>query len=229
MPLLVMGHLFACGAASSGDDSERELYVGTLGQIEVDRLPGAAYYALGHLHKRQWVAGSEYMRYSGSPLAMSFAEAAQKKEVVLLEFSAGEEHPVLTEIRVPVFQRLERVAGDIECILEELERLKAEDEEIWVEIEYTGREVCSDLKERVEQAVVGSRVELCRVRNRIGLELSLQQISESSDIELTDMDNMAVFRMCLQEHEISGEQGEKLEDLYREILQNLAEADFAAE
>ena len=210
VPVLVMGHLFACGADGSGDDSERELYVGTLGQVDITRFPPASYFALGHLHRRQRVGGAECMRYSGSPLAMSFGESTQEKSVVLLEFTTGKEEPEVMEIEVPVFQRLERVSGDLMEILADIARIKGEQEEVWLEIEYTGREVCTDLKERVEEAVVGSKVEICRVRNRIGLELSLQQMSESSDIELTDLDSMTVFRMCLQEHDISGEQGGNL-------------------
>lgn len=230
VPLIVMGHLFAANALSSGDDSERELYVGSLAHVDIGELPdNVDYYALGHLHIKQRVGGSEYKRYSGSPLPMSFAEAAQDKAVLLLDFEDGNTTPEIKEIAIPVFQRLEKISGGIESLLGRITELKKEDTSIWIEVEYTGSEICSDLKDQIEQAVANTQLEVCRVRNNTGLELSLEQIAQNSDIELAELDHARVFEMCLDEHELGSVQAAELKELYSQVIHGIFESDINAE
>ena len=59
---------------------------GGIGAVPLDLFEGFDYVALGHLHGRQRL--SESVRYSGSPLAYSFAEADQAKGGWLVELSA---------------------------------------------------------------------------------------------------------------------------------------------
>lgn len=72
---VVLAHTFASGGISS--DSERDLSIGGVGAVPLDLFDGFSYTALGHLHGRQ--ALSPQVRYSGSPLAYSFSEAAHRK------------------------------------------------------------------------------------------------------------------------------------------------------
>jgi exonuclease SbcD len=37
------------------------------------------YIALGHIHRPQYVAGQPHIRYSGSPIALSFSEKKDQK------------------------------------------------------------------------------------------------------------------------------------------------------
>ena len=60
------------------------LAVGDAGMVSSAVFHDLDYVALGHLHRAQIVGGDERIRYSGSPLAYSFGETAQK-EVVLIE------------------------------------------------------------------------------------------------------------------------------------------------
>ncbi|HYF34252.1 MAG TPA: exonuclease SbcCD subunit D C-terminal domain-containing protein, partial [Prosthecobacter sp.] len=86
-PLIAMGHLTALGALTC--DSERDIHIGNLGAVGADVFAGFDYTALGHLHRPQRVAGREEVRYSGSPIALSFSETADSKSVVMLETEAG--------------------------------------------------------------------------------------------------------------------------------------------
>ncbi|GAA1049985.1 exonuclease SbcCD subunit D [Arthrobacter russicus] len=84
---VLMAHTFASGGI--GSSSERELSgmrSGGIGAVPLDLFEGFDYVALGHLHGRQRL--SESVRYSGSPLAYSFAEADQAKGGWLVELSA---------------------------------------------------------------------------------------------------------------------------------------------
>lgn len=81
MRSLALAHAFVTGAAPS--DSERDLAVGDSGMVSADLFEPFDYVALGHLHRPQLVAGSEHIRYSGSPLPYSFGERHQKVVVSL--------------------------------------------------------------------------------------------------------------------------------------------------
>jgi len=68
-----MGHLFTAGGQTIDSDGVRDLYVGSLAHVNKDIFPACIdYLALGHLHIPQKVGGSEFMRYSGSPIPMGF-------------------------------------------------------------------------------------------------------------------------------------------------------------
>ncbi|MFV0463802.1 MAG: exonuclease SbcCD subunit D [Nostocoides sp.] len=72
---VLMAHAFATGAQPT--DSERDITVGGVASVPADTFVGVDYVALGHLHRAQQL--TETIRYSGSPLAMSFSEAGQVK------------------------------------------------------------------------------------------------------------------------------------------------------
>ncbi len=78
---ILMAHQFVTGASTS--DSE-EKYAGGLDNVDASAFDGFDYVALGHLHKPQQVGGSEYIRYSGTPLKYSFSEAAHNKSITVL-------------------------------------------------------------------------------------------------------------------------------------------------
>ena len=68
-----MAHAFVTGGATS--DSERDITVGGVATVHPEVFDGVDYVALGHLHGQQQ-RSSETVRYSGSPVALSFSEAA---------------------------------------------------------------------------------------------------------------------------------------------------------
>jgi exonuclease SbcD len=118
LPVLATGHLYAAGAAPS--DSERTIHVGNLGQVTADHFPAVFdYVALGHLHRPQRVGGREHIRYSGSPIPLSFSEIDHPKEVLLLEFGGGK-LVELQSVPVPGARRLVRFHGTLEEVTQGL-------------------------------------------------------------------------------------------------------------
>src|SRR6185369_112404 len=81
----VLAHAFVTGAAPS--DSERDITVGGVSQVGLSTFDGVDYVALGHLHGRHTLSSS--VRYSGSPLAYSFSEAAHRKGSWLIDLDAA--------------------------------------------------------------------------------------------------------------------------------------------
>ncbi|MBE3580541.1 MAG: exonuclease subunit SbcD [Thermoanaerobacteraceae bacterium] len=86
---LVVSHLYMAGGKEA--ESERPIQLGGALAVEARALPSNAHYvALGHLHRPQGVEGAPVpCRYAGSPLAYSFSETDQPKEVVIVEARPG--------------------------------------------------------------------------------------------------------------------------------------------
>lgn len=118
IPFIVMGHLYAQGAEVS--DSEREIQVGNQAGID-SAIFGVvpSYVALGHIHKPQTV-GSDHIRYSGSPISLSFSERVDKKQIVMLEIDNGKFHIKPTQI--PTFRKLIRLEGSMDEVRNQLEK-----------------------------------------------------------------------------------------------------------
>ncbi len=77
-PVIATGHLTVLGASTS--DSERDIHIGGLGAVTSGSFPEVfSYVALGHLHRPQATDASGRVRYSGSPIALSFSEVADEK------------------------------------------------------------------------------------------------------------------------------------------------------
>jgi exonuclease SbcD len=89
---IAVSHLFAAGGLES--ESERPIQVGGAFTVQPNAFPAAAQYvALGHLHRPQNLQSQHgHIRYSGSPLAYSFAEAGQTKSVTLVEATPSTLH-----------------------------------------------------------------------------------------------------------------------------------------
>ena len=78
---VLMTHQFVTGAERS--ESE-EISVGGADNVDASVFDGWDYVALGHLHGPQ-NAGSERIRYCGTPLKYSFSEIRQEKSVTVVE------------------------------------------------------------------------------------------------------------------------------------------------
>ncbi|GAB3284372.1 exonuclease SbcCD subunit D [Parasphingorhabdus pacifica] len=119
---VVLAHAFVTGGDAT--DSERTIAVGGVEQVPGAVFGGVDYVALGHLHGPQRL--DEHLRYSGSPLAYSFSEAAQTKSVWLLELDAGGLAGVERR-ELPVPRRLGTVTGTLADLLAEPEYTELED------------------------------------------------------------------------------------------------------
>jgi DNA repair protein SbcD/Mre11 len=110
MPIIAMGHLYAQGSITS--ESEREIQIGNLAAFgESDFSETFDYVALGHIHRPQLVGGKEHIRYSGSPIALSFSEIKDLKIVIELEI-LDKKIQKIEEISVPKFRVLKKITGD---------------------------------------------------------------------------------------------------------------------
>jgi len=127
---VVLAHAFVTGGESS--ESERDISVGGVSQVSAGVFAGVDYAALGHLHGRQVI--HERVRYSGSPLAYSFSEAAHRKGSWLVDIDgSGKVRAEFVEAPVP--RPLATLRGRLDDLLadERHERL----EQAWLKVTLT--------------------------------------------------------------------------------------------
>ncbi|MEC4746987.1 exonuclease SbcCD subunit D C-terminal domain-containing protein [Methylomicrobium sp. Wu6] len=122
--IVALGHCHLDGGAVSLE-SERRIVVGGLESLSVaifDRH--IAYAALGHLHLPQSVGGRDWVRYSGSPLPMSFSEIDYPHQVVCVELE-GEQLKSIQSHYVPRIVDLLRIPAKPAPLPDVLETLAA--------------------------------------------------------------------------------------------------------
>jgi DNA repair protein SbcD/Mre11 len=127
---VVLAHAFVAGGLPS--ESERDISVGGVSVVSSQLFDGISYTALGHLHGRAILG--ETLRYSGSPLAYSFSEAAHTKGSWLVDLGP-ECVTATTFVEAPVPRRLSTLTGDLESLLHDPRLAASEDH--WVQATLT--------------------------------------------------------------------------------------------
>lgn len=223
LPLIATGHLFTAGAATVEGDGVREIYVGSLARVSRSVFPECIdYLALGHLHVAQLVCAEPHLRYCGSPIPMGFAEAGQRKLVLMVEFEGR--RPVVTELPVPCFQQLERLSGTLSELSARILELKAAGSSAWLELECRGEEPALVVQETLEAAVSGSMLEIRRIRSTRRTQLSLEQHDGEETLE--ELDRETVFFRCLDASALDEAERPALIECYREVLRSIDEEDM---
>lgn len=152
LPVLATGHLFAAG--SSASDSEKEIHVGNLGQIGGNQFPPEFdYVALGHLHRPQIVNHLPHIRYSGSPIPLSFSEITDKKQVVILDFEEGKLAQI-QEKPIPCWRKLVRFKGTIDEVFPKIIAYDNDGQEYpaWAEVQLQYEHNLHDHTARLHEA-----------------------------------------------------------------------------
>lgn len=173
--LILMSHAHMQGGETS--DSERPIIIGHEEALSTALFDDVIdYVALGHLHKPQKVQHS-HIRYSGSPIPLSFSEIQYKHQVLEVKIDpqvAPEQRLQLDSLLIPRSVQLHRIRGSLDEVFQQLkalpqgavERICQRD---YLEIEYsTDVPPPVDLRQQIEQTLPEQRYRLlriCRVYN----------------------------------------------------------------
>lgn len=101
LPVVLTAHTTVKGCDFSGHDNSSEFMVGGIDSLEIKELgEGYDYLALGHIHHAQFVhTGKHNVRYSGSPIAVSFDEN-YPHSVSMVEIGNHDETPKVETIEI---------------------------------------------------------------------------------------------------------------------------------
>ncbi len=129
----------------------------------------SAYVALGHLHKPQKVNGEERIRYSGSPIPLSFSEIGYQHQVLDVTFQ-GERLVSVEPLLIPRSVDLQRLeAAPLADILKaladlpDIDLLAETQRHPWLEVRVRLDEPQPDLRQQIETALQGKAVRLVRI------------------------------------------------------------------
>lgn len=110
--LIMMAHMYAKGADIAQKDASEKIVIG--GQEEVD-IKGwedhPDYLTCGHIHKRQHIWGTDWARYTGSVLPMSFAEKDYVHGVDMVTFGESGK-PCVEHLAYQPQHRLRQIPED---------------------------------------------------------------------------------------------------------------------
>ncbi len=210
--VIAMGHLQASGSDLSADDRSERIIIGGLEAVPPEIFDaGIAYTALGHLHKAQRVSGQDWVRYSGSPLPMSFAEKNYKQGVNLIELEGNR----LVAIKRLAFEPPVRLLSlpdeplplaEVLAVLEELPDGTPAEDSPYLEVKVRVTEPEPSLRYQVEQLLAGKAVRLGPMREfRPGVQreervVTLEDLQTISPLELAEDVFRQRYQTGLPEH-----------------------------
>ena len=216
IPIIAMGHLFLEAGKTQIGEEKHATYLGTAIKVGTDIFPeDIAYVALGHLHSPQKI-GRGNIRYSGSPIAMTFGECETQKSVSIVDFD-GRNFAGVREIPVPVWQRMERVSGDMAEIERRLKGLFGLNEAVWVEVTYKGSEHVGNLQERVDEIL-----ESCPDVEVVSVVDDRQYVEHTPEFggrKLEDISLDKMFDHLMNARSVGSEKRELFKKMYFEILE----------
>jgi exonuclease SbcD len=219
-PFIVMAHLFAQGASVS--DSEREIQIGNQAGVASAVFGEEPHYvALGHIHRPQMV-GKPNIRYSGSPIALSFSEKKDIKEVVILTLE--DNNFTIKSLPIPKFRKLLSITGTVEDVTKKI-------------ADYQSDSVLTDLAEvNIEEdneniAHIKALEDLLTAEPENGLQILKGSIKFKTEVsgtskllskgeDIKDFSAVQLFEKRLEQDD-SLENTDELINAFREIVEGL--------
>ncbi len=220
-PAIATGHLTVVGSETS--DSERDIHIGGLGSVTPGHFPDTFdYVALGHLHRPQATDEEGRVRYSGSPIALSFSESKDKKEVRILEIEEGKIEQ--SSLPVPVFRKLSQLRTSTADLEKSLSEFSVKEGELrsWVELIVEDASIEDNLTERVAALIEDRDFDVLKViRGRADtlVGMTLEDATDDEAIEsLLDQPTLVFEHLLEQQEQLTPEEVEELKLAFTRLM-----------
>ncbi|MCT4615289.1 MAG: exonuclease SbcCD subunit D C-terminal domain-containing protein [Marinifilaceae bacterium] len=216
IPVIGTGHLYVNGSKLS--DSERDIHIGNLGSVSSEIFGDYFdYVALGHIHQAQKISQNNFIRYSGSPIPLSFSERKDSKIAIIVNLSNSIS---VEDIEIPKFRKLVRFKGSYESVKKSLQDhiCKKEHTKDWIEIQIQEDEYSSEIMNLYPNLPeINPNIEIInssiKFKNRISGTSDLFE-ETTSLLELSTKD---VFKKMLESEDI--ENPEDILTCYEELIE----------
>ncbi|WET16251.1 exonuclease subunit SbcD [Yersinia intermedia] len=226
LPIIATGHLTTVGVTTT--DSVRDIYIGTLDAFPAQAFPPADYIALGHIHRAQQVAKTEHIRYSGSPIALSFDELSKDKSVYLVEFHQQALASV-TPLFIPQFQPMQLIKGDLAQIEQQLAKFSEHlGLPVWLDIEVATQDYLTDIQRRIQVLTAELPVEIVLLRrSKEQRNNSIERQEKETLNELTVTD---VFeRRLALEPDLAEPRQQRMRQMFNQVVDDITQGKDAAQ
>lgn len=147
----------------------------------------------------------------------------------LMQFFDGADSSAVRihSLPVPIFQSLAKISGDMAFIESSINDLKAHDQPIWLEIEYTGDSLMPNLKQQINALTKDSQLLALSIKNTQTHAGSLR--AKSMDITLDKLNEMQVFKKRLAKENLPDDEQEQLIQAYQALMKQMQETDNNAQ
>lgn len=230
--IIAMGHLHTQHAEVTDLDKTERLIMGGVECIASSAFhDDIAYVALGHIHKAQKIGGKETVRYSGSPLPLSFSELNYKHQVVVFELEDGTVKNIQS-IEVPIAVELKRVPSvhssltEVLSALAQLPEADAHAEALpYLEVRVLLDGPEPGLRHKIQTALVGKQVRLAKIDARYPVASSADPAHTAvAEDQLSALNPTDLFSKLYQS-KYNNPVPEELLQLFHQISQEVSQAE----
>jgi len=222
LPVMLTGHLAVHaqhGLSKQNAEMEESYggYTGKLLEIPVGAFPPAQYVALGHYHCAAPLSEDHRVRYSGSPIPLSFQERQQKKSVIILE--STDTDFVYEKLPVPEFLCVETLTGSAEELKRGVSKYVASQKKILLSLICTDEKRDSKLLENLRKCAKDSRTEIinCTQQRSVAVRSIL-----TDNQNLQELSPRRVFQNYLQSCKKTPEEQEMLMRLFEHAVKDVS-------
>lgn len=196
-PLVMMAHMYVTGSEIASSDASEKIIIGGQEEVNIDGWSDHPdYMTCGHIHKRQHIRNTDWARYSGSVLPMSFAEKDYEHGVDLVTIG-DDRRPAVRFLKYQPQHRLVVLPdGDEELTPKELAKLvgqnlpdrvgeRLDDDFVYVMLKLKIDRIDNDEIKRLEDIVAQKNAVLCKIQKIIPT-IDMSTISGSQHIQSID-------------------------------------------
>lgn len=232
---VMMAHMYAKGSEIAAKDASEKIMIG--GQEEVN-LEGwedhPHYFTSGHIHKRQHIWNTDWARYTGSVLPMSFAEIGYRHGVDLVTFSENRKPNSEFLQYLPQHELIVLPENEEGCSHSELKKLisklpqrnadgKLTERFMYLLLKVKQENVNNDEIKELEDLLRYKDVVLCKTQ-KIAPKLDISEITSDHKINNIEdvlardpLETLKETFLIMHKREMSPHQEEMLEDLLKSL------------
>lgn len=223
IPIIMMAHMYV---SELNDARNEQIVRGTLEAVPPSVFPSCcSYVALGHIHRAMSLGEGGKVRFSGSPLPLSFSEQRYQHGVTLLRQEKAGDSFSIEHIPLHPLAPLHQMKGTEEEILAQLDLLPSGEVDAaapYLRIILKSDEPRPDLLYTFKQRAAGKYIRLCNIqRERITPLTSVQSTAENADKDLKEFTPMEVARLIYAENNEGDSLPNELESLLNSVLEGI--------
>ena len=234
--LVMMVHMYARGADIAAKDASEKIIIGGEEEVNMEGWDEHPFYMTsGHIHKRQHIWNTDWARYTGSILPMSFAEVDYHHGVDLITVDPAKKHPHIEFLEyVPQHKLKILPANDEKLTPGEMKKLvkkelpdkkgeKPDENFIYLLLKVQMDKVNNDAIKDLEAIVETKNAVLCKIQKVVaGLDLTTvtgaQPIHSIDDILDRDpLDTLKEAYTVKHNTEMNAHQEEMLKELVKSV------------